>query len=100
MEAVFPKKCNFIMRNLAPQSVRHSLRRVIDKSFWGGVEIEATMRDGKTIETFTCGDVRGEALMGTEIHGPGVEGVRDLSIPLGNIVRLKVTYDPAVKTVN
>jgi hypothetical protein len=96
MKPEFSKKRSFIMRNLAPQSVRRSLRRVINKSFWGGVEIEATLRDGKTIDTFTCGEVRGGALVGTEVHGPGIEGIRDLSIPVAEIVRLQVTYDPAV----
>jgi hypothetical protein len=85
MEAIFPKERSFIMRNLDPKSLRRNLRRVVDKSFWGGVEIEATMRDGKTIGTFTCGEVRGGALVGTEVH-----------VPLADIVRLQVTCDPAV----
>jgi len=96
MEANFPKKRSFVMRNLVPQSLRRNLRRVIAKSFWGGVEVEATMRDGKTIETFTCGEVRGDTLMGTEVQGPGIEGISDLIIPVAEIIRLQVTYDPAV----
>lgn len=100
MEPVFSKKRSFVMRNLDPQNLRRNLRRVITKTFWGGVEIKATLQNGKIIETFTCGEVLSGMLMGYGLHGPKKDpkltNIKCIKIAVAEIVRLKVTYDPII----
>jgi len=82
------------MRNLAPKSLKRNLARVIKKSLDGVAEIEAAMQDGNVISTLTHGEFRANRLMGFGYHGPKKARICDIKIPVSEIERLKVSYDP------
>lgn len=94
MELICPKKRSFEMRNLTALGLRRNLRRVSKKSEWAGVDIEATLQDGKTVETFTSGTILDGRLIGYGYHGPKQARICDIKIPVSEIVQLKVSYDP------